>query len=222
MNAERIARPSVTTRTDLLEAGLNLILEKGYNQCGIDEILKPIKVHKGSFYHFFKNKEDFGLQVIDYYAEFRLGNLADHLSDPDYPHLIRLRRFFEGACKRHQSFGYRRGCLFGNLGQELADQSEAFRSRLEEVLTQYRGMIAGCLREAQGAGELRADLDADRLAGFCLNSWEGAVLRMKVSKSYEPLGDFLFLMFETVLRVSKDPLPTSRGAEAVLPALGKP
>ncbi|WP_422924983.1 TetR family transcriptional regulator C-terminal domain-containing protein [Singulisphaera sp. PoT] len=202
MSAERVARASVTTRTDLLAAGVSLILEKGYNQCGIDEILKSVGVHKGSFYHFFKSKEDFGLQVVDYYAEYRLTNLADHLNDEDYPPLERLRRFFEEACRRHQSLGYRKGCLFGNLGQELADQSEAFRMRLEEVLVEYRRKIACCLREAQKAGGLRADFDADRLAGFCLNSWEGAVLRMKVAKNFEPLEDFLFLMFETVLKTS--------------------
>jgi TetR/AcrR family transcriptional repressor of nem operon len=82
----------------------------------------------------------------------------------------------------------------------MADQSEVFRTRLEDVLSEYRAKIARCFREAQRVGDLRADLDADRLAGFCLNSWEGALLRMKVAKSYEPLDDFLFVMFETVLK----------------------
>jgi len=202
MNAERAARSPVTTRTDLLAAGVSVILEKGYNQSGVDDILKLAGAHKGSFYHFFKSKEDFGLEVIDHYAEYRLRNLADHLSDAAYPPLVRLRHFYEEACRRHQSLGYRKGCLFGNLGQEMADQSEAFRIRLEEVLTEYRRKIAHCFYEAQQLGELRSDLDPLRLAGFCLNSWEGALLRMKVSKSFEPLDDFLFLMFETVLRNS--------------------
>lgn len=200
MNGTKASRQAVTTRTDLLEAGIDLILEKGYNHCGIDEILKVVGAQKGSFYHFFKNKEDFGLQMIDHHAEARLQNLDRHLDDVEYRPLVRLRRFFEGACRRHQDLGYRKGCLFGNLGQELADQSEAFRKRLEEVLSQYRLKFARCFREAQAAGELRADLDVDRLAGFCLNSWEGALLRMKVAKSYEPLEDFLFFMFETVLK----------------------
>ncbi len=73
-----------------------------------------------------------------------------------------------------RSLGYRKGCLFGNLGQEMADHSEVFRTRLEEVLSEYRAKIARCFREAQQVGDLRADLDAERLAGFCLNSWEGA------------------------------------------------
>ena len=198
------SRPAVTTRTDLIDAGTALILEKGYNHCGLDEILKLAKAHKGSFYHFFKSKEDFGLQIIDAYAERRLTYLDRDLDDRSRRPLERLRRFFEGTAQRHQEAGYRKGCLFGNLGQEMADQSEAFRTRLETVLSLYRSKIAECLREAQKTGDLSPDFDADRLAGFCLNSWEGAILRMKVAKSYDPLDDFLFVMFETVFKSPQD------------------
>ena len=198
----------MTTRADLIEAGTSLILEKGYNHSGLDEILRAAGVQKGSFYYFFKSKEEFGLQVVDAYAEQRLGQLDRHLGDADHRPLERLRRFFEGSARRHRDLGYRKGCLFGNLGQEMADQSEAFRTRLEEVLSQYRGRIAACLREAQAAGELRIDMDADRLAGFCLNSWEGAVLRMKVAKGYEPLEDFLAVIFETVLKSPESDTPS--------------
>ncbi|WP_406693773.1 TetR family transcriptional regulator C-terminal domain-containing protein [Singulisphaera sp. Ch08] len=136
------------------------------------------------------------------YAAMRMAALDEQLNNLDARPLARLRRFFELSALRHQSLGYRRGCLFGNLGQELADQSEVFRTRLEAVLSEYRAKIARCFCEAQRVGDLRADLDADQLAGFCLNSWEGAILRMKVAKSYEPLDDFLFVMFETVLKNS--------------------
>src|SRR5712672_776258 len=102
MNATPAARPSVTTRSDLIEAGTALILEKGYNHCGLDQILKLAGAHKGSFYYFFKNKEDFGLQVVDSYAEQRLANLDRFLSDTDYRPLERLRRFFEGSSRRHR------------------------------------------------------------------------------------------------------------------------
>lgn len=199
MTPTRAPRSSVTTRADLIEAGLGLIMERGYNHTGLDEILRTAGVAKGSFYHFFKSKEDFGLEVVARHAERRLASLDEHLGDAEHPHLARLRRFFEGSIRRHEDQGFRRGCLFGNLGQEMADQSEVFRGRLEEVLAEYRRRIAGCLRQAQEEGELRLDLDPDRLAGFVLNSWEGAILRMKVAKARAPLDDFLDLIFATVL-----------------------
>jgi len=191
--------PVAGTRKVLIEVGTRLMLAKGYNHCGLEEVLKEAKVHKGSFYHFFKNKEDFGLQVIDDYASERLGALDRELADMSRRPLERLRRYFELAVERQRSLEFRRGCLFGNLGQEMAGQSEVFRSRLEEILSLYRLKIAGCFREAQAVGELWSEYQVDRLAGFCLNSWEGAILRMKVAKSAEPLEEFLFVMFEGVL-----------------------
>src|SRR5260370_42099692 len=129
MSATTAVKPNVTTRADLIEAGIALILEKGYNHCGLDQILKAAGVHKGSFYYFFKNKEDFGLQVVDAYAEDRLANLGRFLGDTDHRPLERLRRFFEGSARRHRDLGYRKGGLFGNLRQEMAGQSELLRVR---------------------------------------------------------------------------------------------
>ena len=84
MTSTRAAKPAVTTRTDLIEAGTSLILEKGYNNSGLDEILKAAGVQKGSFYYFFKNKEEFGLQVVDAYAEKRLAQLDRDLGDTEH------------------------------------------------------------------------------------------------------------------------------------------
>ena len=53
------------TRTALLEAGMNIMIEKGYNNTGIQEVLLAVGVPKGSFYHYFDSKEDFALKIIE-------------------------------------------------------------------------------------------------------------------------------------------------------------
>jgi len=52
-----------------LERGAEIIHLKGFNHTGVQEVLRAAGVPKGSFYNYFKNKEDFGLQVIDYFME---------------------------------------------------------------------------------------------------------------------------------------------------------
>src|SRR5665647_1518010 len=88
-----IAKPA--TYEALLDAGTDLILEKGYNHCGLDEILKRAGAQKGSFYHFFANKEEFGLQVIDRYSKARLALMDEYLTIPSRPPLDRLRGWYE-------------------------------------------------------------------------------------------------------------------------------
>jgi len=58
------------TKSRLIEIGAEIIHLKGFNHTGIKEILEAAQVPKGSFYHYFESKEDFGLQVIDYFVEY--------------------------------------------------------------------------------------------------------------------------------------------------------
>jgi len=51
------------TRKRIIETGAAIIHRKGFNHTGIQEILNAAKVPKGSFYNYFKSKEDFGLQI---------------------------------------------------------------------------------------------------------------------------------------------------------------
>ena len=56
-----------STKQRLIDAGLRMLLEQGYNNLGIQALLTATETPKGSFYHHFKDKEDFALQVIDAY-----------------------------------------------------------------------------------------------------------------------------------------------------------
>jgi TetR/AcrR family transcriptional repressor of nem operon len=140
--------------------------------------------------------------VIVHFAAAYLERLEQSLGDTTQSPLTRLRRHLEQTLARFERRGCRGGCLIGNLSQELADQSDLFGAQLEAVLTDWRERYALLFREAQAVGELRSDLDPQHVADFYLNSFEGALLRAKVSKSPEPLRLFMTLMFDGVLQSS--------------------
>ena len=89
---------------------------------------------------------------------------------------------------RHQ---FRRGCLVGNLGQEVSVLPDSFRERLEATLCDWQHRLAGCLRLARSCGQLAADADCEGLAVFFWIGWEGAVQRARLVRSTEPLDIFL-------------------------------
>jgi TetR/AcrR family transcriptional repressor of nem operon len=89
------------------------------------------------------------------------------------------------------------------LSQELADQSEAFRARLEEIFESWVDRYAECLVEAQAAGEIPAEVDVRELAEFWLNSWQGAILRTKTMQSTAPLRTFVDVVLGNVLPISR-------------------
>ena len=187
-------------RTALLEAGTQIFLEKGYNKAGIQEIVRAAKVPKGSFYYYFQSKEDFGLQVIDHFVQAYDATLETYLTDEALSPLSRLRKQAEFHCEQLETLQCRRGCLIGNIGQELADQSEIFRSRIAAVFSGWREQYAACLKQAQQAGEIAQHLDVEAIAEFYVSGWEGAVLQGKLTRSTVPVRRFIQLMFEQVLK----------------------
>ena len=77
----------------------------------------------------------------------------------------------------------------------MADQSEVFRARLEEIFERWVDRYAACLKQAQAQGEVPSDVDVRELAEFWLNSWQGAVLRAKTERNTKPLRTFMNFMF---------------------------
>lgn len=204
-NMRRRGRPPkqrddlIGTRDLLLRAGLEVLTEKGFSATGIEEILGRVGVPKGSFYHYFESKEAFGLQLIDLYGEFFAKKLDRHFLNDTQSPLSRLHAFIDDAKDGMARFEYRRGCLIGNLGQEMGALPESFRSRLKETFEDWQSRLCVCLTKAQQEGQLSPDVDVRQLAAFFWIGWEGAVLRAKLEKSVTPLDIFTRFFFAGLL-----------------------
>ncbi len=181
---------ALETRDLLLRAGLEVLTEKGFSATGIDEILRRVSVPKGSFYHYFDSKEAFGTELITQYALFFARKIEHCLSDESLSPLTRLRAFVAAAQAGMARHDFRRGCLIGNLGQEMGSLPESFRKQLLAVFEDWQSRFVHCLIAAQEAGELSRQADCEQLAAFFWIGWEGAVLRAKLEQSAAPLEIF--------------------------------
>jgi TetR/AcrR family transcriptional repressor of nem operon len=83
------------TKEKILMVGAEIIHRKGFNNTGIQEILKAAGVPKGSFYFYFKSKEDFGLHLIDFFGNFLFSRSEKYLNDSRGSPIERLRLFFD-------------------------------------------------------------------------------------------------------------------------------
>lgn len=175
------------TREHLIRTGVAMLTEKGYSSVGLDELLRAAQVPKGSFYHYFDSKEAYGQALIAAYAAFFARKLDRCFLDTTLAPLDRLHRFIEDAQAGMQRHSFRRGCLVGNLGQDMSALPESFRAQLEAVFQDWQARTAACLAEARSAGQIEPDADCAALAQFFWVGWEGAVLRAKLAQSPEPL-----------------------------------
>jgi TetR/AcrR family transcriptional regulator, transcriptional repressor for nem operon len=188
-----------STKDRILAHAAQIMRKKGFNNTGIQEILQSAGVPKGSFYFYFKSKDDLGLALIDYYAQYLAAMSGPALKSPEIPPLQRLARFFEGfrlLCKQEE---WRSGCPIGNLTQEMGILSDEFQAKLREVFRKMKEAIVECLEEARTRREVNLPLDPGETADFILNSWEGALLRMKAEGNTEPLLLFEKMVFGQLL-----------------------
>lgn len=184
------------TQQQLLQQGMAMLLRQGYHAMGIAAVLEATKTAKGSFYHHFASKEDFGLQVIDLYMTGVHAGLDQCLGDRSRPPLERVRHFFESTEEKYRTEGYL-GCLLGGLGQELSGISDVFRSKVEQCFSEIARRIAGCLEEAVKRGELPKTTDPQKMAELLVNCWEGAALRTRMRRDPAPLREMLDFYFRS-------------------------
>jgi len=193
----------IHNKEDIVQVGLDIVLSKGFNATGVETILKQANIPKGSFYNFFSSKEEFALAIIDSYVANMAKNLHTVLNSESLPPLERVRKSFETVIKTFEDNDCSKGCLIGNLSQEMADQCESIRQRLEDSLQMWSRVLSELLLQAQREEAISADMDVDMLAENILSSFQGAVLRAKVKKSSEPLRIFIHLYFDVFLSTAK-------------------
>ncbi|KTC45017.1 TetR/AcrR family transcriptional regulator [Pseudomonas syringae] len=187
----KVDRDNLETREVLLRRGLEVLTEQSFSATGLDYILKEVGIPKGSFYHYFPSKEAFGRAVLEEYSRYFAQRLDRWLLDEALSPLERLVGFVQSAKDGMARHDYRRGCMVGNLGQEVGLLPEGFRDTLEQILLDWQAKLAACLSAAQASGELSRRADCDELAAFFWIGWEGAVLRARLVKSDKPLNTFI-------------------------------
>jgi TetR/AcrR family transcriptional repressor of nem operon len=187
-------------RRRLLAAGLDLVHARGFAASGVKDITDAAGVPKGSFYAYFPSKEAFAAAILDHYwsdIETRLLPILD----TDELAQERIKRFFHALADEHEAGDFLLGCLVGNLSLELGGSSEPVRAELVHILGRWDEALTACVRSGQsGPGDIRADLDAAEIASLLIESWEGAALRGKVTRTRTPYERFESVTVPALLR----------------------
>ncbi|MCE7528207.1 TetR/AcrR family transcriptional regulator [Polynucleobacter sp. IMCC 30228] len=172
----------------LINIGTAIFTQKGFSITSLDEIVEIAEIPKGSFYYYFKSKDEFAIEVIKNYGIYFSKKLQRILSNDKKSPLERLKEFTKEAEAGVRRYEFKRGCLIGNLGQEMATLEERFRIELLNVIADWRDQVRQCIDLAKERREIKTTVDASELANFFWCAWEGAVLCSKLELSTQPLN----------------------------------
>jgi TetR/AcrR family transcriptional repressor of nem operon len=195
-------------RGQLLDQGVQLLMQRGYHGTGLNDLLTAVKIPKGSFYNYFDSKEAFCVAVIEHYIQPFIQQLTTHLHHPQQQAYQALNQYFNELIALAAQEQFNGGCLLGNLMGEIGDTSELCRQALKKTVDRYRDLLQQGLELGQQQGTIRRDKSAQAMADLLTDTWQGALLRMKIEQSVAPLrrccDDLLGDYFQAKMDQSSD------------------
>jgi TetR/AcrR family transcriptional regulator, transcriptional repressor for nem operon len=173
-----------TTRQRLVEAALYLFWKNGYAATGLAEILERARAKPGSFYYFFKTKEELLLAVLRLYAETLYPIVMDPVFvETDDP----IQRIFGvlGYYRRNLiATGCTYGCPIGRLALEIGEEQAEVHRLISDNFDGWTAAVVQCLKDA--GTRLPAATDLASLSQFVLTVMEGGVMQARAHRSLVP------------------------------------
>lgn len=167
---------------------------------GLNELLKTASVPKGSFYHYFSSKEDFGCKLLEQYLTQYVARLDDILNTDGADARARLMQFWSLWVSSQTSGDTCAQCLIVKIGAEIADVSDEMRELLERGTSQIGERLAQAIACGQADHSISHAVQPDLLGPALYKMWLGASLMAKLSRTREP---FLNAMETTELLLPK-------------------
>jgi TetR/AcrR family transcriptional repressor of nem operon len=190
-----MARPSL--REKLASSAVDTLHTHGFRGCSIQDITQAAGVPKGSFFNHFENKEDLAIDALHRYLD---GSRPDLLFQEGVPPLQRLKNHFIFLSEKLVECGFERGCMLGLFAAEMSREYPRMREELRSVFETWCSAVESVLREAQAAGDIDPRHDPAQLARFLVNAWEGATLRLRITRDRAPIDDFFTTSFKVLLK----------------------
>ena len=181
----RASHPHI--RRHILDAGRALIARKGFVAVGLNEILTTAEIPKGSFYHYFGSKEQYGRALMEQYVEDYLQALNQVLQAGAGPARERLLRYWSNWRETQAGGEAMDKCLVVKLSAEVADLSDDMRLVLCAGTQQVMARIADCIAEGIADGSLQVGLEPQKTAQMLYQLWLGASLLAKLQRDRGPL-----------------------------------
>ncbi|GJL73673.1 MAG: TetR family transcriptional regulator [Nitrosomonas sp.] len=197
---------SSDTKERLITGALELVSERSYANVGVQELCEYAGAKKGSFYYFFKSKQDLMLKALEHQAQAMNNMILMPAFSSKLAPLKRIEQMFNLTYQYQKSIkektGRVGGCFFGNLALELSTQDELIRHRLDIIFNRQLKLIKQCLEEAVTAGHL-SEIDIQLTAEAILAYWEGTILFSKVRNEPEMLKSLAKGVRELVIKKPK-------------------
>lgn len=200
-------KPETGRKDKLLAAARKLILERGFAAATVDRICESAGVTKGSFFHYFDDKDALGKSVAERFASDLVGAYATgpfrDVSEP----LERVFAYIDFTIDVVRGPLLSEGCLIGALSVEVARTHAEVRALCARTFEGWASSLAVLLEEAKAAHAPAVPFDPNAVARLFLATVEGALILARahqdpglVEEGLDQFRDHVRLLFGQVTR----------------------
>ena len=180
-----------TDRESVIRESVALFKIHGYHNTTMANIGEACGLFKGSMYHYFKSKEQIGLESLKYIHEYfnqHIFGIAYQINLSDKEKIILF-------VKKNDEYFLKSagGCLLGNLALEASHDIPEFKEEIIAYFTNWEQALIEILKN-----NFDSDLSQE-IASEAVASWQGAIMMMNLynnSDSYLRIGKKLIAMFD--------------------------
>lgn len=183
MQRARTAK-GAATRERIVEAAARLVRARGVGSVSLDAVLAASQASKSQLYHYFVDKDDLLLAVVQRQAERLLATQESHLRRLES--LAGLRRWRNALVRQSRQVGCAGGCPLGSLVPELAESPRP-RALLAQGFARWEGYLVAGLREIQARAGRKPAANVRDLATGILAALQGGLLLAQTTRSTRPL-----------------------------------
>jgi len=171
------------TKDKILQAGIKLMLTKGFNATSVDEMCDEAGVTKGSFFHYFESKEELAKEAVNQFSLAQMQHFEagpyNNLPDP----LERLYGYLDFMIEGIKNSQTTLSCLIGNLTQELSQTHAEIRSVCHQNFSWHNQRLQNIIDDAVKAHPPQSEIDSASIAKYINATIQGSLILGKAAQN---------------------------------------
>jgi len=187
----------------LLDATLHLMLMKGYHATTVDEICAEAKVTKGSYFHYFKSKEDAAKETLVYFGRLQQGLLLNAGIEQESDPWARLQKFLDFYLMVSRNPDLPNSCLASTFAQELSEDYPELRMMCEANFWMNAQPLIEIITDCNNVFTPRALIDPVHTAEYFISLYQGSLILAKAKRdpailvtNVEQFRTYMNMMFQ--------------------------
>jgi TetR/AcrR family transcriptional repressor of nem operon len=185
-SAARLTIRGAKTRLRIVATAADLMRVRGIGGTTLDDVVSASKVSKSQLYRHFEDKPALVRAVIEFVGEQKIAVERERLGNVRT--FAGLRRWRDAIVENNALQRGRYGCSLGSLANEVADQDDIARRKLQDLFTAWQELFEDLFRRFQQDGVLPQSADVARLATGFMAAVQGGYLLAETSRDVTPMA----------------------------------